>query len=709
MLDAAPLLHDVSTEEKWCVISDAVNAIFKKSLSKYSFQQVHHSVFQMCQTQRSGTLFDLLHHALSKEVTIIREQLLTSTDSVLLQDLETQWEDFSAALRRISDALFYLDKNYTNNQKTISQMGESLFYAGVLKNEVISNTFVSSVRQSLEFGFASQKSLKCLTSKLRELYRDTIFEPLVERPLLEVLTAKYKGEMELKLDSLDVDGYLTWALTTVGQVQSDVSKLVGDSMDQAVRQHMRGLLIKENTQKLLYSCSGGGSTMVRKMNSASLGRLADALVTVGETDALLEMLISTTKAVGCELLSEVENEDPVAAVGKVLTLRNNLQQLVEKLPGALRGDKPPIVRALAEIVNECPDFSTKLAYYYDVKARSRGTHDSMDQVAADTFSLYRLLRSKESFEQTFKLLLAARLINCKPNDSLVHEIIFVEHLRSECGDSVANHLDVMIKDGRMRTEINRGFLSSLSPDVQLPLSFDVTVITAGVWPIYPGFEINLPECMQQCVSLFQAYYIPHHNGRVLSFHTGCGTICFTLNHKEVYELAAPTSFVNTILCFQSCGGIDEPLTVKDICNKTKMIETDVLPQLEALVNTGLISNVPSGGLSRFIFNKHFAHHRTKLRIGNVGGNRTVKASAEVRVTQVASETTHAESIQAVLMQIVKRNKTLSHGEMFTQVAEALKGSRITPVMVHIKQNLEILINKGLISRGSRPDIYVYEA
>ncbi|KAH9588690.1 Cullin [Trypanosoma melophagium] len=702
------LFSDASLREKYDIISEVINSILNNKRSSYSFQQVHHSVFHLCQEKCSAPLFDQVLRILSIKVENIRDRLLSCTEETFLQNLNGEWNDFSISVSTISRALLYLNNNYKRNGQTIQQMGENLFSTFVLKNQKLSEVLVQCVRKSLSSDTNTQMTLREISMKLSDHYRDTLYEPYIEDPLITVLQEEYRIKMNEMLNKMDTNQYLIWALDVIEKTKSDVSALVGEETGHRVEQNLGLLLIKENTAKLLYGPSGGGTIMIRDMDIKSLGRLVMALEKVNETEACFNMIIITARKMGAELLNEKDHQIPVVAVEKILNLKEKLQGLLENLSGIPKGDKSPVIQAITEIVNDSCDFAEKLAYYYDAKVKSRPPKETLEKIASDTFGLFRLLRSRDTFEYVFKLLLAARLMNSKPEYSFTDEIFLIDKLRNECGDSVVNHLEIMMNDGKLRDEINKGFLSHVSKTRELPLDFNVFVITSGVWPEYTNLSIDLPESMQYCMNLFQAYYLPHYNARKLLFHTNLGTVFFTLNHGKKYELAAPTAFVNTILCFQNRER-EEYLTIQQICCTTKLLEGDVLPQLESLCSMGLITVEFINGSPTYIFNQSFTNPKTKLRIRSTSGSKAIEDNTEERIHHESLESSYSSKIQAVLVQIMKKNKIIEHSELCDRVLESLHAKGCVPSIADIKKNLETLMSKGFISRGSRPDTYVYES
>ncbi|KEG12813.1 putative cullin-like protein [Trypanosoma grayi] len=699
---------DASAAEKLEVIYDAIDAILKKTMSRYSFQRVHHSVFQMCQGQHSSVLFERVEEVLSTQVTNIRDRLLRAPEQTFLCDLNTEWEDFRLAVSRISEALLYLNNNYTSRRQTIPQMGDNLFCMAVLKNNDLSNAFAKCVGKILTADMDSRNALKELSARLRELYKDTLYEPLMEDPLIGLLTDCYRKKMEVELKRLDTVQYLMWTSGTIEEVRSDVSELVGRDTGQRVEHILGLLLIKENTEKLLYTDSVGGASMVRNMDKKSLRSLGEALERVNESEAFFDMIVATAKRMGSEILGFTDHVPPVLAVEKVLELRYKLEELVLTLPGVGTDDRSPVSRALREIVNDNPGFAEKLAYYYDAKIRLRPPDEALKQIAFDTFSLFRLIRSKDTFEHVLKVLLAGRLIYSKPEESLSHETYLIEYLRNECGDSVVNHLETMIKDGRMRTEINRLFFRSLSTEANFSWSFNAFVITAGVWPQYSNVMVSLPESMQRCMHLFKSYYLRRHNGRKLCFNTNLGTVHFELNHGKTYEIVAPTAFASTILCFQDLTD-DQRLTLQEICQTTELLENDALSHLESLSQMGLITAEDSSGVSQYMFNHDFTHPKTKLRLRTANTTKSFDDSMEPRAHRESLETSHSVNIEAVLVHIMKTKKTMNHAELCARVTGSLQRTGYVPAMADIKQSLEALMGKGLIARGNRPETYIYES
>ncbi|EKF31546.1 cullin-like protein, putative [Trypanosoma cruzi marinkellei] len=695
-------------DEKWKIIRDTVVSILNKVMSQYSFQQVHHSVFKMCQQQGSGLLFDHLEAILTTHVNSIRDRLLSVTDENFFISLKTEWDDFSSAVNFISKTLLYLNNNYTCHRQSISQMGESLFCEVVLRNAQISEMFSICVRGSFTSDKTSKNVLKELVSRLSQSYRHNIFEPYIEDPFIAVLLDQYRQEMGIKLNELGIKNYLEWVFGVIEELKTNVSDILGESTAQRVEKSLGILLIKENTTKLLYDESGGGSSMFRGMETQSLHLLAEALGKVNESEAFLDMIINTAKKMGSELLADVDNASPVSAVEKILNLRDRIKNLILNLPFISKSNQSPVTQALTEIVKDSAEFAENLAYYYDAKVKSKLSEAELERLVADVFGLFRLLRTKEVFDHAFKLLLAARLINSKPEDPLTNETFLIDQIRNECGESF-NHLEIMIKDGRMRREMNKGFIRSLGTGNKLPYEFYVTVITAGVWPEYTDLAPDLPESMQNCMQLFRSYYLPHHNGRKLSFNTTLGTVIFTLNHGKIYELVAPTAFASTILCFQNSDQNNEYLSLQEICDKTKLIERDASLQLESLSQLGLISVDRANDVLRYAFNQEFNNPKSKLRVRTTNGNRILEKNRETRAHCESLGDSISFSIQAAAIQIIKSKRRIVHTELCNAITKSLQAAGFAPSMADIKKGLETLMSKGLISRGRSSNVYTYES
>ncbi|KAF8305739.1 putative cullin-like protein [Trypanosoma cruzi] len=699
---------DMIEDEKWEIIRETVLSILNKVMSQYSFQQVHHSVFQMCQKQGSGILFDHLEAILATHVNSIRDRLLNVTNENFLKSLKTEWDDFSSAVNFISKTLLYLNNNYTCHRQSISQMGESIFCEVVLRNTQISETFSICVRRSFNSDQTSKNVLKELASRLSQSYRHNIFEPFIEDPFISALSDQYRQEMGIKLNELGTKNYLEWVVGVIEESKTNVSNILGESTAQRVEKVLGILLIKENTTELLYNEAGGGSSMFRGMETQSLHILAEALGKVNESEAFLDMIVGTAKKMGSELLADVDNASPVSAVEKILNLRDRIKNLISNLPFISRSNQSPVSQAITEIVKDSVAFAEKLAYYYDAKVKSKISEAELERLVADVFGLFRLLRTKEAFDHAFKLLLAARLINSKPEDLLSNETFLIDQIRNECGESV-NHLEIMIKDGRMRREINKGFIRSLGTGNKLPHEFYVTVITAGVWPEYTDLAPDLPESMQNCMQLFRSYYLSHHNGRKLSFNTTLGTVFFTLNHGKIYELVAPTAFASTILCFQNSDENNEYLSLQEICDKTKLTERDASFQLESLSQLGLITVDRVDDVLRYAFNQAFDNPRSKLRVRATNGNRTLEKNGETRAHCEPLGASISFSIQAAAIQIIKSKKKIGHTEFCNAITKSLQTAGLAPSVADIKKGLETLMSKGLLSRGKNSNTYIYES
>ncbi|ESL07121.1 cullin-like protein [Trypanosoma rangeli SC58] len=703
-----PQTTDLLVDGRWNIIKDAVISILNKTISPYSFQQVHHSVFQMCQQQLSGLLLEQLEIIFSSHVSSICERLRSVADVRFVQCLKTEWDEFSLAVTYIGKALLYLNNNYTCHRQTIPAMGEKLFCNVVLQDKRISAVFATCIKSGLDADEVTRQTIKELGLKFLQLHGASLYEDQIEKPFITSLDGHYLDAMMIKRKELSTIRYLGWALWVIEETRAKVSSLLGEETGQRAEKRLGVLLIKDIAEILLYNEPGSGASMVRGMDVSSLHLLAQALAKVNESQRCLEMIANTAINMGAELLNGMSQADPVLTVEELLALRDKLEKLVLNLPGISKTTQSPISRALAEVVNNNTLFGEKLALYCDAKVKAKITDTELERVAADVFGLFRLLKSKDVFEHAFKQMLAARLISSKPEDPLTHETFLIDQLRNECGDSVVNQFQIMLKDARMRIGINNGFYSQLGIEAELPCEFRATVITTGVWPEYTDPEVQLPQSMQHCMRLFRSYYLPRHNGRKLSFHTALGTVVFNLNHGgRTYELVTPTAFVNTVFCFQDGNPNEECLSLQQVSHRAKLSEGNVLQQLESLVQFGLITVSRVNGVAQYAFNRVFSHPKGRLRVRTASGGRALEGSMEPRTPRDA-DNSHAISIQAAIVQAIKSKKTMEHLELCECVTESMQKVGFSPSMTEIKQALEVLLRKGLLSRGSRPEVYIYE-
>jgi cullin 3 len=198
-----------------------------------------------------------------------------------------------------------------------------------------------------------------------------------------------------------------------------------------------------------------------------------------------------------------------------------------------------------------------LSLYVDEQMRvgfKDKSDDEINNALNATVALFRYLQNKDEFEEWYKTHLQKRLLGNKTasDDS---EKLMILKLKSECGFQFTSKLEGMFNDLRVSQELMTRYrlyqqtspASSSSSELLATAicDIDVTVLTKVNWPGARYASCPLPKEVKAAAESFSNYYLSHHTGRKIVWHTEKGT-------ADVVFHTATRRFELTVSTWQMC-------------------------------------------------------------------------------------------------------------------------------------------------------------
>lgn len=686
--------------EKWAIVEETVRCIFRKELSRHSFQRIHHSVFQLCQAQCGNLILEQLEEQFRSQVGIILQRI--SESSFFAADFLREWQEYNDSVSQISNILLYFDKNYmyAYHHSSIEQAGERIFCTYTLGNPEVSACLISSVKQSVE-NTAAEAVIRDLGQELYTAEGGKYFAHCMESPFVEAKVENYYSLSEVKKTELYPSQYLKWVQDVVCSERERYTDtffyIVLDKLTNAL---YTSLVLSEPVylQEVLLG-EPGLEDMASKWDLQNIIVYVQVFYAMRREKDVIDVIVRAVKNSCEEILSNrTANTYPFTAVKSMVQLIAIIKQLDSLFPGEDGHMQAPFLRVVRNVLGSNTRFMEVLSLYYDAAIR-QNKDEAMEEVSNNVLTVLQLTPDLEPFEAAFRTHLAARLIHAKPR-AVDTECFFIECLSSIYGTSVVNRFQKMVEDIRSATAEQQKLTTEMAlRKGALPLEFDVLVLTSGLWPQYTNIPLNVPESIDSCKYAFYEYYRRRHNGRKLVFQMSLGSVIFQLHHKgKTYSVSAHTHFVNSVLALNS----DENVSVATVAQQSALSRDEVLAQFNTLCNTGLA--VRSG--SDFRFNAEFYSAKPKVKVSTSVQKSCGDGAGPSAAQRKGLEGTRTMSLDATIVKLLKEHPSVSHDVLCNAIENELRDV-YSPTKTEIKHRLEVLIEKGFIVRGESSNCYFY--
>ncbi|KAG5490190.1 hypothetical protein JKF63_00309 [Porcisia hertigi] len=686
--------------DKWGIIEDTILCIFKKEVSKNSFQRIHHAVFHLCQAHYGSRLLQQLEEQFSAQVSIIIKRIDGS--SVYVADFLREWHDYNNSVNQISNILLYFNKNYmyTCHHSSIENLGEHIFCSLTLGNPEVAARLTAFIKQSIHVP-AAEPTIRDIGQVLYTAEGSKYFVSCMETPFVDAVVDKYVLQGEQQRQTLTTSGYLQWIQNTVcNERRKYTDTFFCILLDRLTHELYTGLILSNpSSVKEMLMGPTGLVHMIEEWDVASISTFVKVFSAIKREKDIIDVIAQKLKE-KCEFIINDRSTSvfPFSGIENMLQLITKARELDALILSEEGHAQLPFFRVIRNVLGSDTRFMETLSVYYDNGIR-QGKSDIANKVGNDVITILQLTPDLEAFEVAFRSHLAARLIYAKPH-AVDMECRFIDRLFEIYGSSVVNRLQKMVEDIRSATSAQEKLVADMATKkISPPLEFDVLLLTSGLWPQYTNIPLNIPQSMESCKAVFQEYYRRRHNGRTLIFQMSLGSIGFQLCHGgRTYHVSAHTHFVNTIMALNS----DENVSVAVVARESALSYGEVLAQFNTLCHVGLAES--SG--TDYRFNRSFYSSKPKVKVSagvQKSANDGARASSATRKGMDGAKTM---SLDATIMKLLKEHNSIDYETLCGAIERELRYV-CTPTRTDIKLRLASLMEKGFLVRGESANCYFY--
>ncbi|CAF4179885.1 unnamed protein product, partial [Adineta steineri] len=396
-----------------------------------------------------------------------------------------------------------------------------------------------------------------------------------------------------------------------------------------------------------------------------------------------------------ESISDDLINNPLSYIQTILNIHGKYLKLMQE---TFVGDQSFVVafdKGYAKFINQNPvlkrisitmTLAEILARYCDTSLRKGNKavkNDEWNEKLDNILIIFSYLNDKDVFMKFYQKMLRKRLID-QLSVSESYEETLISEFKKKCGYEYTSKLEQMIRDIRLSEDLTKQYRTHQKNTHGNEINFfSVMVLSSNCWLFSQPSDIILPIEFKTIYDNFTTFYLSKHTGRKLTllhqYSKGELQINFT---TKKHRVQVSTYQMMILLLFNQ----ELILTFEQIQDKTQICSEllfEILPSL--LKSKLLISNDPLT-----------LNSRIKLAENFIRPNEQKDQSYLMKTTIDERQMI----IQATLVRIMKKERTLKHSLLIQQVIQQLT-SNFKPDISLIKKYIEILIEKEYFRRDSK--------
>lgn len=555
-----------------------------------------------------------------------------------------------------------------------------------------------------------QNCMKCALHMLADLGLESssVYEEDFETYFLEGTQAFYRNESRLFLSQNSCPDYLKRVERRISEEMARVPNYLHSSTKPKLQLIMETELISTHAQALIESKTSGLGLLLEQSKDRmdDLKRMYELFFRVPSAMRLLQdALYEHVRAAGTSLLDDdTKVKQPVEFLRSLLALKNKYDAVV---CCAFQGEKIAQKRlkdAFESFINLDTRCASCLVIYIDELMRSgfKGTTEGeMESELDKILAIFRYLHDKDIFGMLYKQHLAKRLLNHRSMSSEAERLMLAK-LKGECGYQYTTKLEGMFSDikfSRGTTEkynaCRKRAPHEYSPSFKIACNIDVTMLTAGYWPLQCMSPCFLPDAAKAATELFEEFYLGEHSGRKLTWVTNCGSVELraTLSEDLRHELCVST-YQMCILVLFNTHHPDAGLPFEEIARATQIPKSELKRHLISICTPKhriLLKSTKGKGIaesSTFRVNVGFSTKLKRVRVPLVAMKEIGARSDwhhDQQPDRVKEDRRHL--CEATIVRVMKARKVITHNELIAEVC------------VHL-QNIDEILQIGHTSASS---------
>eukprot|EP00892_Ulva_mutabilis_P006063 jgi/Ulvmu1/3829/UM018_0041.1 len=702
----------------WEKLSHAVSAVQKAEAVGTSFEELYQAVESMCVHKRAGSLYHKLQDACdshTKDTVAALSDHLSRGDVPFLIAVDAAWRRHCEQMMLIRAIFMYLDRSYVAvvaeaKARSIFDMGLRQFRVHLEGDTKVMHKTIQACLNLLQQHRAHEVIDTALLRSMLRMLRDLgVYMTRFHDPCLAGADAAYTAQgQELAGGDLPVAAALAQAEMRLQEEEARAREFLDTATLEPMLAVVKRRLLEEHLRAFI---ARGLGDLLEQRRHEDLARMYRLARLVHRGPDLRSAFHGWILATGSALV--IDQEKDAALIETLLKLKIALHEMLD---GPFRQDASfadAVREAFEKFMNMRENKPGELlAKYLDGKLRTGtrkgGTEAGFEAELDQALFLFRYLQAKDVFEAFYKKDFAKRLLMDK-SSSIDMEKSMIAKLKAECGAQYTSKLEGMFKDEHLSKDIAAAFKAS-EEYAQLPRAMDANmrVLTAGFWPSYPVVDMKLPEDIKKGREVFESYYLRHHSGRKLTWHSGMEQCTL----KAVFpacgerELVVSMHQAAVLLLFVRA----DSLSFDQIVDLTALPVPELKRTLQSLAlgKTRVLRKEPKGkevdDTDSFHWRGDFTTALFRVRINQIQSKETVEENKRTN-DQVLQDRQY--QIDAALVRVMKSRKHLSHKLLVQEVMQQLK---FTIKASDLKKRIESLIEREYLARAEgHQDMYNYLA
>eukprot|EP00744_Colponema_vietnamica_P001479 GILI01002448.1.p1 GENE.GILI01002448.1~~GILI01002448.1.p1 ORF type:complete len:735 (+),score=195.81 GILI01002448.1:139-2343(+) len=707
-------MDEAQAHNTWKLLEKAIQEIYSHNSGTLSFEELYRNAYNLVLHKHGDLLYQGVSESVRKQLLAAAEKVVTTTDDLLLKELQDQWQNHKVIMGIIRDILMYMDRMYVPQAKKhlVYDMGLILFREHIAKYERLRSrllrVLLTLIRKDRVGDVIEKQLIKSATSMLVDLgvHSKAVYEEEFERHFLQETATFYQQEAQDYIAQNTTPEYLKKAEARLREEHQRVQNYLDSSTESKLKDVVEKELITTYAKTLVENESSGCISMFKDKKTEDLARMFSLFSRVPST--LEDVKAALSKHVRDQGLSIVNDQEklkePVSYIQSLLDLKDAVDSIVRD---AFRNDKA-FQKVVKDSFEHFCNLDTRpaqfLSLYLDdllkkgTRGSGSGTEADMERLLDKCIVLFRFIADKDVFENFYKQHLAKRLLSSRSeSDDLERSMI--SKLKTECGYQFTQKLEGMFNDMKMSTDINTQFRQDKGRTIN-GLEMFVSVLTTGSWPTQPTPPCEVPLDLKPCVDSFTEYYLSKHSGRRLTFQYNMGNadLKAMLGGTSRYELNVSTYQMLALLLFNSSSS----LVFKDMASALSVPTSELRRHVLSLTTPKcqILTKEPKGkdvaDNDVLTVNIAFTSKLLRVKVPLVTLKENI-ASADVP-EPVEEDRKHL--IEAAIVRIMKSRRTLEHNLLVAEVTKQLS-SRFMPSPNDIKKRIESLIERDYLERSKQ--------
>ncbi|CAD8076791.1 unnamed protein product [Paramecium primaurelia] len=716
----------------WKYLDDACYLIAEHQTKQLSFQELYQHGYKLTLNKFGDFAYSQLQISIHNIVDKLIYSLNISNDDQLLNDFVKAYEEVQQFSKLLAGILLYMEKTYIlqKSLKTIKTICNESFKIKCFEKDQnlatkLLNCFLNQIRndrnsQVIEH-FKLKNALQILIDINQEQqiknkeynyiidYRinDDFYKYFLERKLIQDSNRYFKEESQLNLNRMTIEEYI---LFVEKRYQNEVER-VESYIPKISHQKVLDCFIKNYITYNAQYISQGLYDFIENEKTTIIIKIFQLFVKSEEFDLFIKTL-SQIIIDDLQLLNQNDNtlqgfiklyEKIFSLYDKIVCYGNNEHQY--KFHKAIKN-------AFEQVINKDNFIMMELNKYFDFLMKKETLRDEEKKIQIDKgFLIFKLVQSKDEFEQIYRKYLCVRLLD-QTSSSLEVEKDLLKKLRLECGSVLTHKMETMFNDLQRSNEDSQKFRQKLSSNLRDTIDLDILVLTSEQWPIEESQPIVVHTELFQWQQQFTQYYQSKNQKRKLTFNYGLGSVSL----KATFDSNCKKDFVCSVLQATILMHFNKQRVYK-VDQLIKLTNTDqeiMQSELENLILFKiLIQNEEENSLQ---LNYKFQHRSYKIKVQPKKTqswaicSKSKTKQSEFQINQKEIVLDRRVYLESLIVRVLKTKKQLDHKDLFKYIDKDAKSRHFPVEIPFFKECIENLIQKEyLIRQEGQLDTYIYKA